>query len=244
MSRPRPVGPSDLPPLLAPFAAAAAATAAGTASASAAGQLAPYIADARRSCILAVESWRRYTKSGERGWLETQLRRLAGADSIYQRAQMGAAALLTLSNENNESDNNRGNTAASAIARTNNSGFDTKLASDAHVYRESAFIRALLNKLENLFANSFAVNLYVTSILSQLCLCPHPLVHGYLLDPRTPFLHGGAGATTTEAGGTGTRALGPRCLLRVVSDLSDEAQKRAVAVERYDAKYVTLDASL
>jgi hypothetical protein len=175
---------------------------------SAAHDYAAYLLDAQRTAQLAAEPWARYANSGERLWLESQLQQLTGAADVYSVARTHSAV------------------AAAAVMR---------VPADDAPFVESAFIRAVLNKLENVFCNSFAVNLLLTSVLTQLAQSPHPLVHTYLLDPAAPLLNGGSGAVTAEAGGSGRPPAGPRALLRVVSDLLTQVETRARMTPGFEA---------
>ncbi|CAK8682922.1 FHF complex subunit HOOK interacting protein 2A-like [Clavelina lepadiformis] len=55
------------------------------------------------------------------------------------------------------------------------------------VYEEGPFLTMLLNKLSRVLSQPYGVNLVVTSIISRLCLIPHPLLHELFTDPLTPM---------------------------------------------------------
>jgi Retinoic acid induced 16-like protein/Family of unknown function (DUF5917) len=50
-------------------------------------------------------------------------------------------------------------------------------------FYEGLFLATLFRRLESVVENSFEVNLRVTSILSKLCHCPHPMLHSFTLSP-------------------------------------------------------------
>ncbi|XP_022086506.1 protein FAM160B1-like isoform X2 [Acanthaster planci] len=73
-------------------------------------------------------------------------------------------------------------------------------------FYEGAFLKILFDKLSRMLDQTYEVNLQVTSLLSKICLFPHPHIQEFFLDPYLPVA---AGCRTMHS-----------VLLRVVSDLS------------------------
>jgi hypothetical protein len=75
-------------------------------------------------------------------------------------------------------------------------------------FYEGLFLHTLFRKLSagnGLYAHSLQTNLWLTSVLSRVLSCPHPLVHSFVMDPLLPLAAGGAtqpqpaAATTTTS---------------------------------------------
>ena len=58
------------------------------------------------------------------------------------------------------------------------------------------FLTMLLNKLSRVLSQPYRVNLLVTSIVSRLCLMPHPHLHELFTDPLTPLRPNARGVYT------------------------------------------------
>ena len=63
---------------------------------------------------------------------------------------------------------------------------------DQKKFYEGDFMSALLDSVESMTERHYDLNLQLTTIISKLCVLPHPHVHEYLLNPTIP-LAGGQG---------------------------------------------------
>ncbi|XP_038070551.1 protein FAM160B1-like isoform X2 [Patiria miniata] len=103
-------------------------------------------------------------------------------------------------------------------------------------FYEGAFLKILLDKLSRMLDQTYEVNLQVTSLLSKICLFPHPHIQEFFLDPYLPVA---AGCRTLHS-----------VLLRVVSDLSarikaiPDFQKQVLVVRKQLMGMVEEDDSL
>ncbi|XP_064602232.1 FHF complex subunit HOOK interacting protein 2A-like isoform X2 [Liolophura sinensis] len=57
-------------------------------------------------------------------------------------------------------------------------------------FHEGTFLSMLMDKFSKILSQPYAVNLQVTSVMSRLCLVPHPNLHEFLLDPFLPVKEG------------------------------------------------------
>ena len=58
------------------------------------------------------------------------------------------------------------------------------------VFFEGEFLSMIFSLLGGLLSQDYSLNLQITSVLSKLCLLPHPYVHEYLLNPTIPIIPG------------------------------------------------------
>lgn len=93
-------------------------------------------------------------------------------------------------------------------------------------FYEGLFLRTLVHVLEAALDKPFAINLLVTSVLSRLAQCPHPLLHGYMLDPRL------------------RTADGVRSFVDVLSAVWGEARSRANAMPDFERRLADVRARL
>eukprot|EP01006_Ploeotia_vitrea_P036041 TRINITY_DN65959_c7_g2_i1.p1 TRINITY_DN65959_c7_g2~~TRINITY_DN65959_c7_g2_i1.p1 ORF type:complete len:820 (-),score=468.45 TRINITY_DN65959_c7_g2_i1:757-2856(-) len=99
----------------------------------------------------------------------------------------------------------------------NNNNDDDNTNKDEFYY-EGLFMNTLLNKVMTWFQNSFSINLRLTSVLSKLAYCPHPLLHSFMLDPRLPVDNS------------------TRLLLPLLSQVWQKGRKKAMAMPKFEER--------